>query len=337
VSLREVGDPDFLHGPPSCPVGGGQLVVGVVGGIGRGVDLAQVLDGEAAGPQCRDPFPVAGMELRPALGGDQPACLPLRAQQFPPGGPGRFRTAHRGQDADRVEHQPPARPQQPGCLGDPAGRVAPQAGAALRYGQVEPAGRQRDIPASASMSGKTMRDRCWQRRAVESWAGVRSTPVGRAPRLASQAEKYAVPQPSSTTSRPATSPSTPSCCSGTLNTPHVMSSAAQARSACSSSYSRFARVHRSRLAAVSAAVSLALAILPRLSRHPMDASIQLLEEADARPITRSHWVSHPDKSQAPEPPIGALRPRNAVEQHGAHSRVICEKRAGVVASTAMRR
>jgi len=52
---------------------------------------------------------------------------------------------------------------------------------------------------------------------------------GRALRLASQAEKYAVPQPSSTTSRPRTSPSTPSCCSGTLKMPHVMSPASQAR------------------------------------------------------------------------------------------------------------
>ena len=153
-----------------------------------------------------------------------------------------------------------------------------------------------------------MSDRCWQRRAVASWAGVRSTPVGRAPRRASQEEKYAVPQPSSITSRPATSPSTPSCCSGTLKIPQVMSPAAQARTACSSPYSRFARVHSSRLAAVSAAVSLASAILPRLSRRPLDASIQLLEEVDARPLTHSHWVSHPDKSQAQEPPLRAAVP-----------------------------
>jgi hypothetical protein len=50
-----------------------------------------------------------------------------------------------------------------------------------------------------------MPDRCWQRRAVVSWAGVRSTPLDRVALRASQAEKYAVPQPSSTTSRPATS------------------------------------------------------------------------------------------------------------------------------------
>ena len=41
-----------------------------------------------------------------------------------------------------------------------------------------------------------------------SCAGVGSTPTTRAPRLASHAEKYAVPQPSSTTSRPRTSPRT---------------------------------------------------------------------------------------------------------------------------------
>ena len=41
-------------------------------------------------------------------------------------------------------------------------------------------------------------------RAVASCSGELSMPTGRAPRRASQAETYAVPQPSSTTSSPAT-------------------------------------------------------------------------------------------------------------------------------------
>ena len=44
-----------------------------------------------------------------------------------------------------MEHQLPAGPQQPGGLGYPAGRVAPQAGAAFGDGQVEAARGQRDI------------------------------------------------------------------------------------------------------------------------------------------------------------------------------------------------
>src|SRR6185503_4255565 len=57
-----------------------------------------------------------------------------------------------------------------------------------------------------------------------------STPTGRAPRRASQAETYAVPQPSSTTSSPPTSPSVPSDASGTEKTPHVISSPPMLRS-----------------------------------------------------------------------------------------------------------
>ena len=143
--------------------------------------------------------------------------------------PGRFRTAQGHQDARGVEHQPSPLPQQPGSLGNPAAgshhKLAPHSDTA-RSKLPDGSGTS---PASASMSGKKMPDRSWQRRAEASCAGVRSTPVGRAPRLASQAEKYAVPQPSSTTFRLRTSPSTPSCCSGTLKMPHVMSSAAQAR------------------------------------------------------------------------------------------------------------
>ena len=59
--------------------------------------------------------------------------------------------------------------------------------------------------ALASMSGKDRPCSAWSARAVSSWAGVMSTPTGRAPRRASHAETYAVPQPSSIVSRPATS------------------------------------------------------------------------------------------------------------------------------------
>ncbi len=88
-----------------------------------------------------------------------------------------------------------------------------------------------------------------QRRAVSSCAGVTSTPTGRAPCFASHAEKYAVPQPSSITSRPPTSPSTPSSRSGTPNMPHVNSSFAHAREASMSVYSAFDCVQSARFSA----------------------------------------------------------------------------------------
>ena len=101
--------------------------------------------------------------------------------------------------------------------------------------------------ALASTSGKVTPNVCWQRRAVSSWAGVRSTPTGRAPARASQAERYAVPQPSSTTSSPATSPRARTSRSGIWNRPQVISSAAQARSASASVNAALIWVHTDRL------------------------------------------------------------------------------------------
>ena len=103
------------------------------------------------------------------------------------------------------------RPQQPGRLGNPLVRIAPDRGAVLREREVERRVRKRHAPprsprsAPARTPGSSL-----IRRAVSSCAGVMSTPVTRAPRFASQAPKYAVPQPSSITSFPETSPSTPS-------------------------------------------------------------------------------------------------------------------------------
>ena len=101
--------------------------------------------------------------------------------------------------------------------------------------------------ALASSSGNSRPKRSCISRAVASWAGVTSTPTGRAPRRASQAETYAVPQPSSTTSRPSTeSGSTRASDSGMPQTPQVISSEAHARGA-SSAYSGAQDVHSSRL------------------------------------------------------------------------------------------
>src|SRR6266545_3832323 len=96
--------------------------------------------------------------------------------------------------------------------------------------------------ASVSTSGNSIPVSRMRRLAVSSCAGVGSTPTTLAPRRASHAEKYAVPHPSSTTSRPLTSPRRFSSDSGVSNTPHLISSCAQARAAEASVYSVFARV-----------------------------------------------------------------------------------------------
>jgi hypothetical protein len=89
----------------------------------------------------------------------------------------------------RVEHQPTARPQQPGRFGHPPDRIAPQARPALRDDQVKGRVGQRDSPSVGLHQRKQMPNRSWQRRAVSSWAAVKSTPTGRAPRRASQADR----------------------------------------------------------------------------------------------------------------------------------------------------
>ena len=90
---------------------------------------------------------------------------------------------------------------------------------------------------------------------MRSWARVRSTPTGRAPRLANQADRYAVPHPNSITSSPRTSPRTRTSRSGTWNKPHVTSPAAHARKASSSANAEFTNVHNVRFATRSVPVS----------------------------------------------------------------------------------
>src|SRR4051794_18043930 len=103
--------------------------------------------------------------------------------------------------------------------------------------------------AGASTSGNSSPVCACMRRAVSSCAGVGSTPTGRAPRRASRAEKYAVPQPSSTTSRPSTSPRQAICDSGMPKTPQRISPSLQCRSADGPVNSAFVSVHCATLAA----------------------------------------------------------------------------------------
>ena len=109
----------------------------------------------------------------------------------------------------------------------PPGRSSRAASGIHRYGshQIDAPYSESTTSNEASGSGTVLgvrleereldaRSRAASARAVSSCAGVTSTPTGRAPRRASHAEKYAVPQPSSITSLPSTSGSAFSSDSG---------------------------------------------------------------------------------------------------------------------------
>ena len=117
----------------------------MVGGARWGIELVECLDGETGLAQDGDPVPVAGVKLHASAGGVQAGHLTLGVQQFGPRWAGALWQAHGGQDAGGVEHQPAAGPQQPGGLGDPPGRVTPQARPALGDHQVKAGAAKRDI------------------------------------------------------------------------------------------------------------------------------------------------------------------------------------------------
>src|SRR4051812_30051316 len=142
-------------------------------------------------------------------------------------------------------------------------------------------------PPSASTSGNSIPDSAMQRRAVSSWAGVMSTPTGRAPSLASQAETYAVPQPSSTASSPSTSPITPSSESGVRQMPQC-GSPFQVSIALRSVYSALAFVQAPRFCAASSAQPIRFLpcdpqVLARPGSGPLDVAAVSRRRARRRP------------------------------------------------------
>ena len=180
----------------------------------------------------------------------QPALRPLQAVARRRGLV--VRVAEDEQRRVAEEHEPSAGPQQPRRLGDPAVRVDPDRRAVLRERRGRSSRRAgRSRPRRPRRAGTRVPVSPCMRRAVSSCAGVMSTPTGRAPRRASHEEKYAVPQPSSTTSSPSTSPSTPTSDSGTSQMPHSISSTAHASRARASVYSAFDFVQVARFFAAS--------------------------------------------------------------------------------------
>src|SRR3954469_17151531 len=138
-------DPDLLARPLPRPLGRDELVAR--GRIRRRLQLVQRLDLEAVLSQHAQHLAVGEVEL------DRVAVLvvPLDAAEAelrphqPVGRDQRARRgAHEQQRGVGEEDEPPARPQQPRGLGDPALRLAPQAGAVLGEGEVEARVGERD-------------------------------------------------------------------------------------------------------------------------------------------------------------------------------------------------
>ena len=204
-------------------------------GVGRRLHLDQPLDLEAVRAQERDPLAVTEMELD----ADLPRPLEAVHAELRPLQRRRRRALVDGAEDDerRVAEERRAGRRDEAAAPPPGstGTDRPRSTRRTRRRRGRSSHREGlSPPASASTSGNEMPVFACMRRAVSSCAGVMSTPTGRAPSFASHAEKYAVPQPSSTTSSPATSPRTFSSDSSTPQTPHEISSSAQFVSAFSS-------------------------------------------------------------------------------------------------------
>src|SRR5438094_2595049 len=127
------------------------------------------------------------------------------------------------------EDQMATGPQEPHGLGDPAVGIAPYARAVLGDGEIEARVGQRDLLGVAVQEREAETVLSLEPSGRLELLGRVVDATMRAPRRASQADQYAVPQPSSMTSLPATSGTTWRSRSGTLQIPHVGSSLAQAR------------------------------------------------------------------------------------------------------------
>ena len=160
-----------LGRPLARPFGVRQRVVGMIGSIRRGVELMQRVDDEAAVAQDLDPLAVAAVELDPASRRCQAVCPALRVEQFLAGGPARSRGAHGDQEvAVRNTSFPPGRSSLAASGTQRAGshhKLAPHS--EMARSKLPGSGTS---AASASMSGKVMPDRSWQRRADSSWADL---------------------------------------------------------------------------------------------------------------------------------------------------------------------
>ena len=179
------GDPDLLAGPLLRPVGGDVRVVLVRLGVGGRLDLDQPLDLEAVRAQQVDPLAVREVELDADPSGHSKRCMPNcgAGRGAPSPAPS---SSEQRIDERRVaeEDEPPAGPQEPSRLGDPAVRIDPDRRAVLGDDEVDArvrqAGRRRRRPRPAGTRSPSP-PAC--RRAVSSCAGVMSTPTGRAPSL----------------------------------------------------------------------------------------------------------------------------------------------------------
>ena len=235
------------------PGGADDLVVRVVGCVRWGVELVQGFDTEAEAAQEADPVAVGGVELgaaaRPA---DVVGGCAVR------GGGWRWRRPRPGtQSADsrllvRNTSRPPGRSTRAASASQRSGshHAAAPCSLTTRSNEAVASG---TCSASACTSGKVGPVRRCSARAVRSCSADRSTATTLAPDRVSQAEQYAVPQANSSTSRPSTSPSTPSRRSGTSNSPHTISGLDHNPSAAGPVKRSLTTAHSARFTAISSA------------------------------------------------------------------------------------
>ena len=207
--------PDVLHRPAPRPFA---VLDGAVAALGvrRRAQLDQVLDLQAAAAEQRDPLAVGKLE------GDRLAGFLEAADALPVVDREVSRRGARPRGARRGRRSASAPRTRTGRRGAAAARPRARSGA----GSVNVI-----APKSQKTTSKLSRGRpvdsalAWTRgnstpaaaissRACSSWRAELSRPVGRAPWPASAIDHCAAPQPSSSTSSPATSPSTRSSDSG---------------------------------------------------------------------------------------------------------------------------
>ena len=188
-SCRLLRDPDLLGRPLARPLRRERVVVRVVDGIVGRIQLDEVDDVEARPAEEAEQLAVRQLPLDADLARPlEPAEPTLRAQQRL----GRRPFVGSAEDRERAVAEEPEPSARAGAAGTPPGargadrtrcwrRTRRPRGRSSRRGAARP----RRSPRRA---GSRCPNSAWQRRAVASWAGVTSTPTGRAPRRASQAE-----------------------------------------------------------------------------------------------------------------------------------------------------
>ena len=224
------GPPHLLAGPAPGPLVGDERVVAA--GAGGWAQLDEVLDAKPLARSSRIQSPWPRWNSTVGSSGHSKRCMPNC---------GRSRRSVAGMPSWSGTHII-SRALLPRNTSSPPGRSRRAASGIRRYGSAHTAApyslmtrskapsRNGTCSPVARRSGKLSSNSSWNSRAIRSCPGVGSTPTARAPRRASQADTYAVPQPISTVWAPSRCRGRRAASdSGTSNMPQVGSAAVHCR------------------------------------------------------------------------------------------------------------